>query len=124
VYICVKVLGCLEFTARNTNDFKNELCLKTLFTSLVIHILMYCSIICSTSQIGIVKVIEQAQRRFLCFIVCKSKVYFNINPLELISLSSIKNSLNLDSLTNRRRYADIYFLSKLVNGFISGPELF
>lgn len=46
-----------------------------------------------------------------------------IHPPESISLNSIQASLNLDSLGNRRRYLDIYFLSKLVNGVISCLEL-
>jgi len=43
-------------------------------------------------------------------------------PPELVSLSSVQASLYID-LANRRRYADICFLSELVNRSISCPEL-
>jgi len=44
-------------------------------------------------------------------------------PSESISLNSIQDSLKLDPLVDRRKYADICFLFKLINGVISCPEL-
>jgi len=50
-------------------------------------------------------------------------MHSNLHPPESISLNSIQASLNLDFFANRRRYADICFLFKLVNGVISCPDL-
>jgi hypothetical protein len=122
-YICSKALRVLGFINRNTKGFKNELCLTTLFTSLVRPILEYCSVLWNPSQTGLVEMIERVQRRFLRLIAYKRNINFNINQIELTSISSIQTSLKLDSLVNRRRYFDICFVSKLVNGLISCPEL-
>jgi hypothetical protein len=122
-HICVKSLRTLGFLIRNTKEFRNEQCLKTLYISLVRPTLEYCSIIWNPSQVGLMESLERVQRRFLRLIAYKRRIHSNIHPSESISLNSIQASLNLDSLVNRRKYTDICFLSKLVNGVISCPEL-
>jgi hypothetical protein len=66
---------------------------------------------------------ERVQRRFLHLIAYKRRMQSINNPFESISLNSIQDSLNLDPLVNRRKYTDICFLFKLINGVISCPEL-
>lgn len=122
-YVCIRTSRCLGFITRNTKDLKNETCLKTLYTSLVRPILEYCSIIWNTHQKGLIEAIERDQRRILRLIVYKLNTPFNINSLIILPLSSVQASLDLDSLVNRRTHNVICFLSKLVNGSISCPEL-
>lgn len=75
-----KALRCLGFLTINTKYFKNELCLKMLYTSLVRPILKYSLVIWNALQIGLIEALEQAQRIYLCLIDFKRNTYFNINP--------------------------------------------
>jgi hypothetical protein len=67
--------------------------------------------------------LERIQRRFLRLIAYKRCIQSINHPSESISLNSIQDSLKLDPLVNRRKYTDICFLFKLINGVISCPEL-
>lgn len=86
-YICMKALRCLGFIIRNTKDFKNELWLKTLHTSLVIPILEYCSIIWNPYQKSLSEAIERVQRRFVRLIAYKRNTFSNISPTILLPLT-------------------------------------
>lgn len=122
-HICTKSLRTLGFLIRNTKEFRNEQCLKTLYISLVRPTLEYCSIIWNPSQVGLMESLERVQRRFLRLIAFKRRMHSINHPSESISLNSIQDSLKLYPLVNRRKYTDICFLFKLINGVISCPEL-
>jgi len=97
IYIYSKALRNLGFLIRNTKGFKNELCLKTFYTTLVRPILKFCSVLWNPSQIGLVESVERVQR-LLYFIACKRKLDVNCNSTAAISLLSIQANLNVDSL--------------------------
>jgi len=81
-HICVKSLRTLGFLIRNTKEFKNEQCLKTLYISLVRPTLEYCSIIWNLSQVGLMESLEHVQRKFLRLIAYKRRMHSNIHPSE------------------------------------------
>ncbi|KAF0764711.1 Uncharacterized protein FWK35_00027621 [Aphis craccivora] len=105
------------------HEFKNEPCLTTLYTTLVIPISELCSVLWNPLQISFIKSLERVQRRFLCFIAYKRKLHVNFNLSATISLSSTKSSLNLDSLDSMLKSTNICFMRKLIKGIISCPNL-
>lgn len=122
-YLCSKALRSLGFLIRNTKEFNDERCLKTLYTSLVRPILEFSSVLWNPTQIGLVESLERVQRKFLRFIGYKRKLHGYLNPSASTSISSIQASIKLESLATRRKSIDIRFMSKLINGAISCPDL-
>jgi N-formylglutamate amidohydrolase len=60
---------------RNIKDFKIELCLKTLYISLVRSILEYCPVIWNPYQKVLSEAIERVQRRFLRLIAYERHIF-------------------------------------------------
>lgn len=104
---CSKALKSLGFYVRNTKKFKNELCLKTLYTTLVKPILEFSSVLWNRLQIGLIESLERVQRRFSHLIAYKRRRNFDLASFIHTSQSSIQASLNLEFLVFRRKHNDI-----------------
>lgn len=71
-----RALRSLGFLIRNIQKFKNELCLKTLYASLVGPILEFCSVLWNSIQISLIESLERVQRLFLRLIAYKRRQHF------------------------------------------------
>lgn len=108
----------MGFIKRITTEFKLASTLKALYCSLVRPILEYGSVIWDFSTAQNALTLERVQNKFLKYVSHVLKIeclpHNNLPVLE---------SLKLDSLANRRRAANLAFLSKLLNGQIDSPHL-
>jgi len=92
-FIKKKALKVLGFIRHNTWKFKNSICIKVLYCSLVRSILEYCSVVWNHLDTGIwVNKLESVQNRFLKFLATKLKLsYYN----DLYKFITLLNSVVL-----------------------------
>lgn len=114
--ICSKAFRNLGFIKRNCNEFKNPDCLITLYIALVRSGLEFGSTVWNINQIGLIDKIEKVQRRFIRFIAYK------IN-MSGCSITDVEKRFNLVSLQARRKFIDVSFIFKMLNGMIECPEI-
>jgi hypothetical protein len=110
-----KMLG---FINRNTQQFKNVYCLKNLFCSLVRPTLEFGSLIWSQNLSTYINDLEVVQYKFL-----KRVTFINNIPISRESVGTVQCSISLDSLSLRRKLADVLFIYDLLNGNIDCPYL-
>lgn len=96
----------LGFINRNTHDFKNIHALIMLYTSLIHSTLEYASFICDPHQQTIIERLNHIQNKFLSFSEHRCGIKLNLKPL-----------------TYRRRFNNIAFIFKLLNGSIDSPNI-
>lgn len=113
-----KSFKMLGFINRNTKDFKNPLCLKTLYTSLVRSNLDFGSVIWSCKYLTYINDLDNVQYKFL-----KRISYLSNIPLSRDSLHLTQDYIGLVSLSLRRKLTDIMFVYDLINYNIVCPEL-
>lgn len=110
-----KMLG---FIIRNTKDFKSVSARLVLFNSLVRSCLEYCSPVWNPHYAVYEKRIESVQKRFLWHLSYRYGL-----AKKLQSYKERLEYFHMQSLSLRRKVADIIFLHKLVNGLIDAPTL-
>jgi phage-related holin len=110
-----KALRVLGFMKRNCAEFKEIKCFTTLYHALVRSILELGSVICNSSQSGQIEKLDKLQRRFIHIFGYKMG-FLNMSP------SDIANRIGLKLLATHRKYNDIVFMYKLLNGMIDCSE--
>ena len=117
--ICNKALKMLGFVKRVTADFTNVKSLKTLYCSLVRSHLEYCSSVWSPYYAVHINKIEQIQHKFLRYAAYK----LNIPCDEIADYTNLENTLNLNTLSLRRRKHDLKILYNIINYRLYDPNL-
>ncbi|KAF0682225.1 Uncharacterized protein FWK35_00037378, partial [Aphis craccivora] len=116
--IITKSLKMLGFINRNTKEFKNPICLKTLYISLVRSNLEFGSIIWSSNYSKYINELDNVQFKFL-----KRISYITNIHITRDTVNTIENYLSLDSLNIRRQIADIMLVYDILNNLIDCPDL-
>jgi len=117
--VVMKARRALGFLTRSTVNFSNIHALKTLFITLVRSHLEYATPIWNPYYEVHINSLEKIQHKFLRIINFKLNI-----PLEDLDYNSLMSRLNLQLLSDRRKYFDLIFLFKILNGSIQCPELF
>lgn len=113
-----KAFKTLDYVNRNTQNFKNIICHKTLYCSLVRSSLEFGSLVRSQNLSTNNKDLENLQHKFL-----KRLAFVTNSLLTNESYKPIQESIALDSLQLKRQVADIIFIYNLLNGNIVYPKL-
>ena len=113
-YITGKAFQMLGFIFRVGRDLSVS-SLRLLYCSLVRSHLEYASVVWSPLY-GIYKdQLERVQRKFIKFCAYKLDMTDRLEDVQLY--------LDLPSLEDRRRLSDLYFIYKIINGYIDCPHL-
>ena len=116
--IVTKSYQMLGFMKRVTKDFTSDLCLNSLYNSLVRSRLEYCSQVWSPSCDTTIKKIESVQKRYLKYLCYKQRVmYHNYDYRSLCTI------FNFSTLECRRKTFDLTFLNKVMHNKVNSPYL-
>jgi hypothetical protein len=113
-----KSFKMLGFINRNTKDFRNPLCLNTLYTSLVGFNLDFSSVIWFCEYLSYINDLDNVQYQFL-----KRISYLSNIPLSRDSLHLTQDYIGLVPLSHTHKLTDIMFIYDLINYNIVCPEL-
>ncbi|XP_025405375.1 uncharacterized protein LOC112679698 [Sipha flava] len=116
--VTCKALKFLGFVKKISAEFKLSNSLKTLYCSFVRSILEYGIIIWDPCTFDGSNQLERVQRKFLKF--AASALRIECVPHEY---QPVLQSLHLSTLCDRRKQANLMFLSKLLNGEVDSPAL-
>lgn len=109
-----KMLG---FIQRNSQEF-SVFTFKILYCSLVRSIMEYCSIIWCPFYNAQKSQLEKVQNKFLR--ICGYKMGLRREDYDY---SFILSQLKMNTLETRRTQFELYFLHKLINGYVNCPEI-
>ena len=104
---------------RLTRDFRDPLCIKLLYCSLVKSTLEYASVVFGPVRFGWILRFEKVQKRFTRFAFQRMAGPNAAMP----SYESRCNLLGLESLEVRRSQARVQFIGRMLNGHIDAPTL-
>ncbi|KAE9524268.1 hypothetical protein AGLY_015307 [Aphis glycines] len=107
--ICCKSLKLMGFIKRISYEFKLDRSLKILFSSLVQPILEYGFVIWNSHFSIDTLMIVKIQQKFVSFAAFLLKISCPSHDYELVRIA-----LNLSSLTDRKRCANLSFFKKLL----------
>jgi hypothetical protein len=110
-------LKLLGFVKRISAEFKLSSSLKTLYCSFVRSVLEYGVIIYPCPFDGSSQ-LERVQRKFLKFAAFALRI--ECQPYEY---QPVLQCLHLSTLSDRRKQANLSFLTKLINGDVDSPVL-
>ena len=103
---------------RVTKDFTSNLCLNSLYNSLVRSRLEYCSQVWSPSCPTAINKIERVQKRYFKYLSYKQRVmYHNYNYLSLCTI------FNFSTLEWRHEISDLNVLNKLMHNKVKSSYL-
>lgn len=118
-YISNRSIKMLGFIIRNTRNFTNIDCLKTLYFAFVRSCLEYCTVVWSPHYNVHIQAIERIQRKFCKYMYfIKYKRYPDVN----YNYTDLVNEFNLEPLYIRRKVSYIMQLYKLVHGHVDNIE--
>ena len=100
----------LGFINRNTKEFKNPICLKTLYMSLVRSNLEFGSLIWFCNYSKYINDLDNVQYKFLKRIAYVSNIHITRDTVNVV-----ENFLSLDSLSVRPKLADIMLVYDILN---------
>jgi hypothetical protein len=116
----------LGFLFRNCKDFLNVHSFKVLYYAHVRSHLEYCCQVWNPEKPTYSEELEKVQRKFVRYLYHKNLVPgyspFTHDPYEY-SYRSCLSHLQMQSLSNRRKFFDIDFIVKSFNGIINSSEL-
>ena len=116
--IVTKSYQMLGFMKRVTKDFTSDICLNTLYNSLVRSRLEYCSQVWSPTCHTSIKKIESVQKRYFKYLCYKQRVmYYNYDYPSLCTI------FNFSTLECRRKTLDLCFLNKLMHNNVNSSYL-
>lgn len=110
----------LGFIFKLSDDFRDPLCLKALYCSLVRSILEFSVVVWCPYQSCWIARLESVQRRFLRYALRHLPWR---DPLNLPAYEDRCRLLGIETLEQRRRRAQAIFAAKLIVGDIDSPEL-
>ncbi|XP_046663523.1 uncharacterized protein LOC124356513 [Homalodisca vitripennis] len=117
-HISKKANASLGFVIRASRDGLSVPSLRHLFISLVRPHLVYASVVWAPFQKNHCDLLERIQIRFLKTV----GVRLGFNYRE-VPVTTLRDALGLPLLESRRRYLDLMFLHRLLNGSIDCPDL-
>lgn len=118
--ICNKASSMLGFIKRWAKEFDNTLVTISLYKTLIRPHLEYGSQVWSPHYNIHIERVEKVQKRFVRFVLN----YLNwSDPRVLPPYSSRLKLINLESLEERRKNADIVFMHQLCSGSFDSPDL-
>lgn len=117
-FVVSKGNSMLGFIRRNSKEFRDVYTLKTLFNSLVLPYLEYCSIIWSPFYANSVQRIERIQKRFTRFAL--RNLYWTDDMPNYISRCAL---IDLKTLEVRRNTQSIIFIKDILCNRIDSIEL-
>lgn len=112
---CLKKLG---FLIRNTKDFTNVECMKTIYNTLIRSNLEYCQIVWSPFYRSHINLAENIQKKFLRYLLYKETQIYD----PFIHYSELLLRYDYCSLELRRAHACIIYIFKLVNNLSDNPK--
>ena len=112
--IVTKSYQMLGFMKRVTKDFTSDLCLNSLYNSLVRSRLEYCSQVWSPTCPTSIKKLESVQKRYFKYLCYKQRVMYH--NYDYPSLCVI---FNFSSLECRRKTSDLTFLNKVFHNKVN-----
>lgn len=118
IHITAKASSLLGFVFRQTKDFKSPHTLVTLYKAMVRPLLEFNSIIWSPYQRGHIESLNKVQTRFIRMLGLRLGFRYFDTPIAMVETQF--GMLNLEA---RRKFLDLQFLFKLVNGHIYCPSL-
>lgn len=110
----------LGFVSKIARDFSDPYCLKSLFCALVRPILENASVIWTPYQLTWILRIERVQKRFIR-LALRGLPWRD--PVNLPPYSDRCRLLNLDTLEDRRKLAQVTTTAKIINGELDAPGL-
>lgn len=116
----VRASRMLGFVKRNAKQFDDPFVTKSLYCSLIRPILEYASSVWNPHTAIQTNRIESIQKRFLLFAL---RGLGWSDPFSLPPYENRLLLLDMDSLLNRRKAADILFIDKIVTGRITDQDL-
>ena len=117
-HVVSKANKMLGFIRRTTKDINNVTVLKSLFRSLVLSKLEYCSSIWSPSQLFLSLKIERVQKRAIKWLAFKSST-----PYRDVSYIDLCERFQLSTLDVRRKQLDLRNFNKILCSHINCPYL-
>lgn len=108
----------LGFITRLTRNFNNIKCIRLLYFAYVRSQLEYNSPVWNPYYNIHVQAVERIQNKFLRFINFKMGI-----PANMLNYNNILNVMNMLKLSDRRIFADLVFLYKILNDLVDSPVL-
>lgn len=115
--ITSKAFKTLGFILRNTKEFKQSQTIILLYNALVRSCLEYCCVVWNPHYKKYIERIERIQKKFLKILS------YRYNARSLKNYSDRLAHFNMTSLEDRRRFLDLIFLYKIVNGVFDCPQI-
>lgn len=118
--IISKAYSMMGFIMRICVDFHNPTALKCLFYAHIRSILEYCSVVWHPNHAVYIDKIESVQKKFLSFMFYKFGYY---KYIQFAPYSFKRKVLGLESLSDRRKNACVFFIFDLFNGRIDASNI-
>lgn len=115
-----KAFAMLGFIKRNTQQFEDVYCLKTLYCALVRSVLEYGVLIWAPFHATQINRIERIQRNFLRFVL--RRLPWN-DPIRLPPYEHRCNLIDLPTLSSRRVLLQRLFIFDIINNNVDCPAL-
>lgn len=116
--ITKKSFRALGFIYRSSKDFTNMSTISRLVSAFVRPVLEYCSVIWSPHVEIHINKLERVQRK-----CCKFVIYWNPERRPNLKIEDVYKQLNFNTLSSRRKVADLVCFFKILNGISDCPEL-
>lgn len=116
-----KAYSRLGFMKRICIKFDDPYCLKSVYVSLIRSILEYSSVIWNPGYANYNERIESIQKKFLLYAL--RHLGWRRDSFTLPSYESRCRLIDMESLSDRRNKASLYFMFDLLNGHIDAPDL-